>query len=126
MASNRKQHRESFLQGLIPTPHIIPKPGPKPFSHLSPHKLGELPPSPPNLFPHPDPIGPIYRIGAPSAPQVVKFNLHTDLHKAFLFVTISWNFNSTPQKILKIVFSFVSISVLIIVFLFLFILINGM
>lgn len=78
MASNRKRHRESFLQGLIPTPHIIPKPGPKPFSHFPPQssQIWRTPPSPPNLFPHPNPIGPIYRIGTPSAPQVVKFNFH--------------------------------------------------
>jgi hypothetical protein len=53
----------------------MPKPYPRPIN-LKPHKFGELPLSPHNVFPHPDPIGPIYRIGAPLAQQAVAFNFH--------------------------------------------------
>jgi hypothetical protein len=47
---NTKQHRESFLQGLIFTPYVTPKQNFMPVFYLKSHKSRGITPMPPNIF----------------------------------------------------------------------------
>jgi len=67
-------HRESFLQGLISTSFIMPKPNLRPISHPKSHKFRENTPPPSNQ--HPQPIGTVHCNGAPHTPHALIFSFH--------------------------------------------------